>query len=227
MKEGCFIKKQIHMKVLKFNMTGNRILVNGRTLKGVIEKKERGVRKLIVYQNYFLNSNTEAHSGTTEEYLLEFILKKSWYVLQFSKEGGVKKKGPVSEEEGKDYDSEEDIVINIDVDDPTDDFIPEKEVPFNCMPDGWSCYIAFVCEFTHCNDTFFHLFTGDGSLLSKSGAISRKEARSLEADESHANRNMELGGLDIGGSSRGISFDQKSIFITTGIKRSADKTMYL
>ena len=83
-KEGAFNKKTLHMNLLKWDGNTNAKLMAGRNLKRLINKSEAGVRKLLAYQHSYQNSNKENRSGTAEEDLLAYILKKAWAASEFA-----------------------------------------------------------------------------------------------------------------------------------------------
>ena len=83
-KEGAFNKKTLHMNLLKWDGNMKAKLMAGRNLKRLINKSEAGVRKLLAYQHSYQNSNKENRSGTAEEDLLAYILKKAWAASEFA-----------------------------------------------------------------------------------------------------------------------------------------------
>ena len=82
--EGAFNQKTLHMNLLKWDGNLKAKLMVGRNLKRIISKSEAGVRKLLAYQHSFQNSNKDNPSGTAEEDLLAYILKKAWAASEYS-----------------------------------------------------------------------------------------------------------------------------------------------
>jgi len=73
------------MNLLKWDGNFKAKLMAGRNLKRILKNKsEAGVRKLIAYQHSYQNSNKENRSGTAEEDLLAYILKKAWAASEFA-----------------------------------------------------------------------------------------------------------------------------------------------
>ena len=96
------------------------------------------------------------------------------------------------EEEGDSDDSDllGDITISKSKDGntPPTDFIVEGGTPKDWVPEGWAAYVVFVCKSTRCTDLYLNVFCGDAKNLQKSGAKSRKTARSEKKVEKNLDR---------------------------------------
>lgn len=97
-----------------------------------------------------------------------------------------------------------------------DSWQPTDQLPDTWTPRGWSIYVVFVCKFTRCTDDYLHLYTYEGTDIKNSSAKSRKEARTMVAEEKNLNRDFEI--VD----GKGYQMEKATALANVGVKRSAD-----
>jgi len=229
-KEGRRVHLQLHFKVLRYWLKGSKVLTSGTTLKRLIAATEAGVRKLHSYEMKFKLSNGEDRSGTNEEDLLNFVLERAWAEVQFrslAREDRKLAKTPVDADGASDADSDFAIseVQCLGTTSPPNEWTPAQAMNATWIPDGWPCYIAYVCEKTRCTDKYLHLFTGGADNVSSSSAKSRKEIRVEQKEKDDEDRKY-AGEFELGGK-RGVSIEETSLLLNTSVKRSSDKAFQL
>jgi hypothetical protein len=162
--------------------------IQPRSLKNTFERDVSAVKKLIVVQNMFLDSNGDIPSGKNVDDLIAFIWTECWkqHCFVTCKKNTSKKKSKTSDVSDSDeddddtegYDERQCRPESIEVSDVPSDFtVPALNLNGKWMPKGWAIFVAYVCRHTRCCDDLVHFYVGDGQWLDQSKAKSRKRER--------------------------------------------------